>query len=427
MNLDSCDLGVKKDFPIFDNHPELVFLDNAATTQKPRCVIEAEKEFYEFNNANVHRGVYDLSASATALYEGVREKVARFVGAELSSEIIFTRNATEALNLAAWIEAQKLEEGDEIVITVAEHHSNILPWLRAAKQCGAKVRWASFDSEGRIGINEIRKVISEKTKVVAITSTSNVLGCILPVQEVIKEAHDIGARVIVDAAQSAGRMPFDVSLLKADYVVFSGHKIYGPTGTGWLYAKKELVENYEPLLAGGSTVKNVTRDDVEWQDTPFRFEAGTPNIAGTVALGAGIDYLTNIGMEKIWEHECELVDYAVKRLREIKGLRLYGVQDEIDRVAIFSFVVSAGGNFIHSHDVSEIANGFKIALRGGHHCAQPLMKELGVEELSRASFGIYNSKEDVDRLVEVLGEVKRVFEEDKKQYKVKTIEDGFIS
>jgi cysteine desulfurase / selenocysteine lyase len=409
MNRDNCDLGVKGDFPIFNNHPELVFLDNAATTQKPGSVIEAEKEFYEESNANVHRGVYDLSAIATSLYEGVREKIARFINAELSSEIIFTRNATEALNLAAWIEGQKLKAGDEIVITTAEHHSNILPWQRLVKERGVKIRWASFDSEGIISLSEIKKVLSKKTKLVAITNMSNVLGCVLPVQKVIEEAHKIGARVMVDAAQSAGRMATDVRLLDADYAVFSGHKIYGPTGTGWLYVKKELVEEVEPLLVGGSTIKSVTRDSVEWQDAPLRFEAGTPNIAGTVALGTLIDYLIDVGMERIWEHECALVDYAVKKLNEIEGLKLYGVQNGEGRGAIFSFTISSGDSLIHSHDVSEIANKFGVALRGGHHCAQPLMEELGVLELSRASFGLYNNKGDVDKLVESLGEVKKVF------------------
>ena len=420
MNQDKYDLGVKGDFPIFNNHPELVFLDNAATTQKPRCVIEAEREFYEHNNANVHRGVYDLSASATALYEGVREKVARFINAESSSEIVFTRNATEALNLAAWIETQRLKEGDEIVITTAEHHSNILPWLRVAKKCGAKVRWASFDSGGRISVSAVKKVLSEKTKVVAITSVSNVLGCVLPIKAIVKEAHDMGARVVVDAAQSAGRMVFDIRSLGADYAAFSGHKIYGPTGTGWLYARKEIVEEAEPLLLGGSTVKSVTKTSVVWQDIPFRFEAGTPNIAGTVALGAAIDYLTDIGMGRIWKHECELVDYVVKRLNLIKGLRLYGVQNGAGRAAIFSFSMNSGKS-IHSHDVSEIANRFGVAVRGGHHCAQPLMAELGVAELSRASFGIYNNKGDVDKLVEVLAETKRVFGGEKKLRKIEAI------
>ena len=419
MNKDNCDLGVKEDFPIFSSHPELVFLDNAATTQKPRCVIEAEREFYEHSNANVHRGVYDLSAEATALYEGVREKAARFINAELSSEIVFTRNATEALNLAAWIEGQRLREGDEIVITAVEHHSNILPWLRMAKQRGAKVRWAGFDGAGRISVSEVKKVLSERTKVVAIASVSNVLGCVLPIKDIVKEAQRHGARVVVDAAQSAGRMPFDVRLLGADYAAFSGHKIYGPTGTGWLYVRKELAAGAEPLLVGGSTVKSVTRNSVEWQDTPLCFEAGTPNIAGTVALGAGIDYLTGIGMGRIWEHECELVNYAVKKLNSIEGLRLYGVQNGAGRAAIFSFTVLSDGNFIHSHDVSEIANRFGVALRGGHHCAQPLMKSLSVVELSRASFGIYNNKGDVDKLVEVLGKVKSVFGVKREQYRVK--------
>lgn len=403
------DLGVKKDFPIFTTHPQLVFLDNAATTQKPAAVTGAEKEFYETTYANIHRATYDIAAQATDLFEGTRQQVAQFINAASSNEILFTRNASEALNLAAYIEGQKLQAGDELLVSVAGHHSNILPWMRLVKAKGAKIVWIELTPEGRLDVEGLLKHISARTKVVAFEHVSNVMGYVSPVKEITTAAQAVGARVVVDVAQSSCRMPVDAQDLGADYMAFSGHKMYGPTGSGWLYAKEELLAEAEPMLSGGGTIKKVTRDTIVWADVPFRFEAGTPDIASVISLSAGLTYLSAIGMDNVWTHDQAVMEYAMEKLRALPGLRLYGPHDIANRAAIFSFLVEVHGKLGHSHDVADICNQRGVAVRGGHHCAQILMQALGVEDVNRASFGIYNNEGDVDRLVEALAEVQRIF------------------
>ncbi|MBI3255442.1 MAG: SufS family cysteine desulfurase, partial [Candidatus Andersenbacteria bacterium] len=398
------DLNIKGDFPIFKNNPGLVFLDNAATTQKPGSVINAEKEFYETTYANIHRAMYDIAAKATEMFEGVRGQVGEFIGAHSPLQsIIFTRNASEALNLAAYIEGQRLQAGDEILVSVAGHHSNILPWMRLAGEKKLKLTWIEVGEDGRLDIQDLKGKLNSNVKVVAIEHVSNVLGYVNPIKDLCATIHEVGARVVVDAAQSSCRMPIDVQDLNADYVAFSGHKMYGPTGSGWLYAKKALLEIASPLLSGGGTVKKVTRESILWADSPWRFEAGTPDIASVIGLGATLNYLSAVGMEAVWEHDQEVMQYGLKELNKLPFVKLFGPTGTEDRAAIFSFVVhDSQGKGIHPHDVAEICNSAGVAIRGGHHCAQPLMQALGVETLNRASVGMYNTPEDIDRLVEAL-------------------------
>lgn len=409
-------LNPKEDFPVFTHHPDLVFLDNAATTQKPAVVINAEKDLYEQNYANIHRALYDLAAQSTELYEGARQKVADFIAAGTAGEIIFTRNATEALNLVAWIEAAHLQAGDEILISVAEHHSNLLPWQRLACKKNLKLQWVELDAEQKFDLADFSKKLSAKTKLVAFAHVSNVLGDIRSLAKIISAAHQVGARIVIDAAQSANRLPLDVQALNIDYLAVSGHKMYGPTGVGFLYAKKELVADAESMILGGGTIKKVTRGAAIWTDSPWRFEAGTPPIAEVIALGATVDYLQKLGMTNIWQHEQELTRYALEKLGNVKGIRIYGPiappyeggaaerseDGVVNRGGIISFTLSSKNHTFHSHDVAQICNEHHVAIRGGHHCAQPLMESLGVEELNRISFGIYNNQKDIDRLVVAL-------------------------
>ncbi len=364
----------------------------------------AQKEFYETTYANIHRATYDIAAKATDLFEGVRQSVAHSIGASSADEVVFLRNASEALNVAAFIAGQNLAEGDELLVSIAGHHSNALPWVRLAKAKKLKLIWIELTSKGRMDVEGLKNNLSPRTKIVAFEHVSNVMGYVNPVADIASAAHVVGAKVVLDAAQSSCRMPIDVGKLGVDFAAFSGHKMYGPTGTGWLWARRELLADAEPMLAGGGTIKKVTRDDIVWADTPFKFEAGTPDIAGVIALGATMDFLKKVKMEAVWEHDQEIMAYALQKLFSLPGLTLFGVQDEANRAAIFSFLLDG----IHSHDVVEICNERGIAIRGGHHCAQPLMAALGVEDVNRASFGMYNTHEDVDRLVEALEEAKRV-------------------
>lgn len=392
------DLQMKKHFPIFTTHPKLAFLDNAATTQKPEVMMETQKKFYETTYANIHRATYDLAAKATEMFEGVRQNIADFVGAASPHEIVFVRNASEALNLAAFMAGQNLRKGDELLVSVAGHHSNGLPWMRLAKEKNLQLHWIGVTKEGRLDVAGLKDKLSAKTKVVALEHVSNVLGYVNPIADISEAAHTVGAIVVVDSAQSSCRMPTDVQKLGADFIAFSGHKMYGPTGVGWLWARREILQAAEPMLAGGGTIVKVTQEEITWADTPFKFEAGTPDIAGVVAMGGTIDFLRGVGLDAIWEHDQEIMRYALPRLQSISGLKLFGAQEPVDRAAIFSFLLRG----IHSHDVVEICNERQIAIRGGHHCAQPLMAVLDVEDVNRASFGMYNTKEDVDRLVEAL-------------------------
>ena len=312
------DLKVKKDFPIFAHNPKLVFLDNAATTQKPGSAINAEKEFYETTYANIHRAMYDIASRATEMFEGVRIQVGEFIGADSpAQEIIFTRNASEALNLAAYIEGQRLQAGDEILVSVAGHHSNILPWMRIASEKKLKLEWLEIGEDGRLDSKGLKEKLNSNVKVVVLEHVSNVLGYVNPIKDLCSTIHEVGARVVVDAAQSSCRMPIDVTDLDVDYMAFSGHKMYGPTGSGWLYAKKELLEIASPLLSGGGTIKKVTREEIVWADSPFRFEAGTPDIASVIGLGATLDYLFAVGMEAVWEHDQEVMQYGLEELKKM--------------------------------------------------------------------------------------------------------------
>jgi cysteine desulfurase / selenocysteine lyase len=400
--------AMKSDFPILqqqvNGHP-LVYLDNAATTQKPRQVIDALVQFYERDNANIHRGVHTLAERSTAAYEGVRPKVARFIGAPGGSEIIFTRNATEGLNLLAqaWGGAN-LAEGDEIILSVMEHHSNIVPWQLAARRANAGLRYANITPEGRLDLDHLRSLVTPRTKVISVTHASNVLGTINPIAEIAEMARSVGALFVVDGAQSAPHMPVDVTALGCDAYVFSSHKMLGPTGVGVLWAKRELLEAMPPYMGGGDMISIVKPDDSTWADLPHKFEAGTPNIADVVAFGAAIDYLGAIGMDAVRDHELDITAYAYDRMREADGITLFGPPPGDDKGAVLSFAL----DYAHPHDIATILDTKGIAVRAGHHCAQILMRELGQPATARASFYIYNDRADVDALIDGLGEVSRV-------------------
>lgn len=399
----------RKDFPIFEHHPQWLYADSAATTQKPRVLLDAERQVYETIYSNIHRGFDRIAQKATDAFETVRHQVAEFIGAASSDDIVFTRNATESLNLAAWMEGQRLQEGDEIITTVAEHHSNVLPWRRVAEKTGARLIIIHPRDDGRLHAEDISAAITKRTQVVTLAHVSNVLGYIAPLSDIIALAHDAGARVVIDTAQSAGRMPLNVQALDVDYAAFSGHKMYGPTGVGFLYAKRPYWEQAEPLLLGGGTVHAVTQNTVQWHKPPWKFEAGTPHIAGVIAFGATLTYLTQLTWENIQHHEHEITAYALDQLQAIPELTVYGPHDPSHRSAIVSFLLSSGGNRIHPHDVASYADTFHIALRGGHHCAGPLMEFLQVPALNRISFGIYNSRNDVDRIVTALKATQKRF------------------
>lgn len=408
-------LNLRADFPLLQNHPRLTYLDNAATTHQPAAVLQAQHDFTENHYANVHRAVYDLANTATAAYEAARAAAAAFINAA-PEEIIFTSNATHALNLAAAIETARLRPGDEILVGVTEHHSNLLPWWRLAQCTGAKLVWLEPASDYSFNLTDFYNKLSAQTKIIAVSHISNVLGYIAPLAEIIAAAHHAGARVAVDAAQSASRQPLDVKMLDADYLAVSGHKLYGPTGTGWLYAKRIHLENAAPLLTGGGTVQEVSRDAVSWQPSPLRFEAGTPNITGVIGLHAALTYLTQLSFANIHQHEQTLVHYARPRLQAIPGLTLYAPPDPSRQAGIFSFTLTVnlpagqvGSRLVHSHDVSEIANQYHVAVRGGHHCAQPLLTALGLTDLTRASLGIYNTTTDIDKLIMALEAAQHVF------------------
>ncbi|TSC72693.1 MAG: cysteine desulfurase / selenocysteine lyase [Parcubacteria group bacterium Gr01-1014_38] len=397
--------GLRAQFPILSRNMRgqpLVYLDNASTTQKPQRVIDAEAQLYETLNANVHRGVYELSEQATEAYVAAHEAVARFINARSAEEIVFVRNATEAINLVAssW-GVEHLKRGDQILLTAMEHHSNIVPWQEVARRTGAELRWVECTADGRLDLDDLHSKLTDRVRLVAVTHVSNVLGTVNPIAEIIREAHQVGARVLVDAAQSISRLPIDVQAFDADFLVFSGHKMYGPTGIGVLFGRRELLEAMPPYIRGGDMVKTVTREQATWNDLPWKFEAGTPNIAGGVALEETIRFLSEIGMERLWAHEQALVAHALPRLRNVPGLTVLGPQA---RVGIFSFTM----NSIHSHDLASFLDERGIAVRGGHHCAQPLLTSLGLTECARASVGLYNTAEDLNRLVSALEEAHRL-------------------
>jgi len=399
---------IRRDFPILErriNSNPLIYFDNAATTQRPIQVIEAVKNFYLESNANIHRGVHLLSHEATELYETAHKKVASFINASSWEEIIFLRNASEALNLVMYAYGlNRLKKGDEVVITVAEHHSNIVPWLYLRKKTGITLKFADVDDEGRLKLDHLNNLVTDRTKIVSVFHTSNVTGVIVPLKEIAEIAHSKGALLVVDGAQSLPHFPVDVRDLDVDFYAGSGHKMLGPTGIGFLYGKKEILEDMEPFLYGGDMIKEVTEESATWNDLPWKFEAGTQNIAGGIGLGAAVDYLQNLGMENILEHEKELTGYALEKFKELDRVKVYGPKDTKDRIGAITFNI----NGVHPHDVAHVFNYHGIAIRSGHHCAQPLMRRLGVEGAARASFYIYNTKEEIDRMIDAIGDVTKL-------------------
>jgi cysteine desulfurase/selenocysteine lyase len=396
--------AVRADFPALDQHVHgrrLVYLDNAATTQKPQQVIDAIRRYYELDNANVHRGVHALSERATIAYEGAREKIRAFIHADAVSEIIFTRNATEGINLVAraWGDAN-VGAGDEVLITAMEHHSNIVPWQMLCGRTGATLRVAPMDDAGNLLMDEFERLLTPRTKMVAAVQLSNALGTINPVREIVALARRVGAAVLIDGSQAAYHMPTDVAALGADFYVFTGHKLYGPTGIGVLHGRHAVLEACPPFLGGGDMIASVTFEKSTWNDLPYKFEAGTPNIEGAIGLGAAVDYVTSVGFDAIQAHEASLLNYATARLSEIPALRLIGTARR--KASVLSFVMDG----IHPHDIGTIVDREGVAIRTGHHCAQPVMDRLGIPATARASIAMYNTREDVDALVAALGKVR---------------------
>ncbi|MBU0612539.1 cysteine desulfurase [Patescibacteria group bacterium] len=399
---------VKKDFPILNqkmNDQRLVYLDNAATTQKPKMVIETITEFYEKYNANTHRGIYQLSEKATFLYEEAREKVRIFIGAEKTEEIIFTRGTTESINLVAYSWGRKnIEAGDEILLTEMEHHSNIVPWQLLAKEKGAILKFIPVDKEGKLNLDNIDQYFTKKTKLLALIHVSNVLGVVNPIKEIIAKAHMNNVPVLLDGAQSIPHMSVNVKEMDCDFFAFSGHKMLAPTGTGVLYAREDILEKMPPFQSGGSMIKEVTMENTQFEDLPIKFEAGTMPIAQVVGLGAAIDYLNSVGMEEIWKHEQEIVNYALNQVRTIDGVTVYGPKEKIERSGVVSFTIDG----VHPHDIASILDEAGVAIRAGHHCAQPLLRALGTEATARASFYLYNDQKDVDQLVEAVNKAIKI-------------------
>ena len=405
------DLGarVREDFPLLQRTvggQRLVYLDSAATSQKPRAVLDALQAYYRDYNANVHRGIYRIAEEATARYEEARAKLASFLGAARPEEIIFTRGTTEAINLVAatWGRAN-VASGDEIVLTEMEHHSNIVPWQLLAAERGARLRYIPVTDEGRLDLGALDRLFGERTKLVTLTHQSNVLGTVNPVRQIADRAHAVGARVLVDAAQSVPHQAVNVTALDADFLAFSGHKMLGPTGSGGLWARYELLEAMPPYHGGGEMIMRVDLDRSTYKDPPHKFEAGTPNIADDIVLGVAVDYLRGIGLDAITAHEADLTAYALARLREIPGLRVLGPQVAVDRGGAVSFTMDV----VHPHDIAQVLDGEGIAVRAGHHCAQPLHRRFDIEASARASFHLYNTREDVDALIAGLQTVRRMF------------------
>ncbi|WP_449451104.1 cysteine desulfurase [Streptococcus suis] len=396
-----------KDFSILDqvvNDEPLVYLDNAATTQKPQQVLDVLADYYQKDNANVHRGVHTLSERATARYEAARQKVADFIQAKSSKEILFTRGTTTSLNWVAQFAKEILQPDQEVIISVQEHHSNIIPWQQACQQTGAKLRYVTL-KDGELDMDHLRSLLSSKTKFVSLAHVSNVLGGVVPIGEIAELVHQVGAYLVVDGAQSVPHMAVNVQELDVDFYAFSGHKMLGPTGIGVLYGKEELLNLMSPVEFGGEMIDFVYEQSATWKELPWKFEAGTPNIAGAIGLGAAIDYLTEIGMDAIQDHEAELVDYIFPKLQAIPGLTIYGSQDLSKRTGVIAFNLDD----LHPHDVATALDYEGVAVRAGHHCAQPLLRYLQVPATVRASFYIYNTKADCDKLVEAIIKTKEFF------------------
>lgn len=396
---------IKKDFPIFENK-KISYLDNGATTQRPRQVIEAVENFYKNSNANPHRGAYSLSIEATEVYENAREKVAKFINSQTTNQIIFTRNASESLNLVAYSYGlTNIKEGDKIVLSIMEHHSNLVPWQMVAKTNKADLEYIYINDEGILNENDINNKIVKGTKIVAITQVSNVLGTINPVKEIIKKAHEVGAIVVVDGSQAVPHMKVDMQDLDADFYIFSGHKMLAPFGIGILYGKKELLDKMKPFLFGGDMIEYVYEQDTTFAKIPEKFEAGTQNVGGAVGIGAAIDYIENIGFDNIQKNEKDLLMYATSQLNSLDFIDAYGPKDLKKRSSVISFNVRG----IHPHDVASILDSVNVCCRSGNHCAQPLLRFMNLDSTVRASLYIYNTKEDIDNLIIGLRKTRDVF------------------
>ena len=392
--------AIRKHFPVLDRQVKgrpLVYFDNAATTQKPKAVIDALLNYYQDYNANIHRGIHTLAEEATAAFEGTRDAVREFINAETREQVIFTSGTTEGINLVAqtW-GRQNIQKGDEIIISNMEHHSNIVPWYILAKEKGAHIKVIPITDDGELDMEGFASLLNEKTKLVSIVHVSNALGTINPVKEIIRKAHDVGAVVLVDGAQSTVHLDIDVQDMDTDFFVFSSHKLYGPTGIGALYGKKELLENMPPYQGGGEMIKDVTFDLITWNELPYKFEAGTPNIADTIAFKAAMDFTKSIGKEKIRRHENELLAYATEQLEQIPGVKIIGRARQ--KISVVSFVIDG----IHPQDIGILLDNKGVAVRTGHHCAQPLMDRLCIRGTIRASFAMYNTKEEIDTMIEAL-------------------------
>jgi cysteine desulfurase / selenocysteine lyase len=400
---------IREQFPILNqevNGRPLVYLDSAATSQKPVQVIEALDQYYRGYNSNVHRGVHTLGTKATDAYEGAREKARKFINARSIEEVIFTSGTTSALNMVASSYGRdNLSEGDEIVISYMEHHSNIIPWQQAAKRAGAVLKYLPLQEDGTISLEDVRKTVTQNTKIVSIMMVSNVLGVMNPIKDIAQIAHENGAVMVVDGAQAAPHMKVDVQDLDCDFLAFSGHKMCGPTGIGVLYGKKQHLEKMEPVFFGGEMIDFVDLYDSTWKELPWKFEAGTPIIAGAIGLGAAIDFLQEVGLENIEAYEHRLADYAMEKMSSIEGMTIYGPKDPGKRAGIVTFNLDD----VHPHDVATVLDAEGIAVRAGHHCAQPLMKWLKASATARASFYLYNTEEDIDKLVEGLVKTKEYF------------------
>ncbi|MCM3691622.1 cysteine desulfurase [Neobacillus niacini] len=400
---------IRRQFPILDqevNGKPLVYLDSSATSQKPIQVIETVEKYYKEINSNVHRGVHTLGTRATDAYEGAREKVRKFINAKSTQEVIFTRGTTTALNtVAASYAAANLNAGDEIVITYMEHHSNIIPWQQVARRTGAVLKYIPLQEDGTISLDDVQATVTANTRVVSVMQVSNVLGVINPVKEIARIAHENGAIMVVDGAQSAPHMKIDVQDLDCDFLAFSGHKMCAPTGIGVLYGKKHLLEKMEPIEFGGEMIDFVHLQESTWKELPWKFEAGTPIIAGAIGLGAAIDFLNEIGLDNIAQHEHKLAAYALEKMSSVPGMAIYGPLDAAKRAGLVTFNISD----VHPHDVATVLDAEGIAVRAGHHCAQPLMKWLKASATARASFYLYNTEDDIDKLVEGLVKTKEYF------------------
>ena len=398
---------IRQDFPILNqyvNDEPLVYLDNAATTQKPDQVLACLNNYYHQDNANVHRGVHTLAERATADYEAAREKARRFINAKSTKEVLFTRGTTTGLNWVAHFAEEVLQPEDEVLISIMEHHSNLIPWQEACRKTGAKLIYV-YLKDGQLDLADFKNKISARTKFVSLAHVSNVLGCINPIKEIAQLTHQHNAYMVVDGAQSAPHMPIDVQDLDCDFFAFSGHKMLGPTGIGVLYGKEDILNQMSPIEFGGEMIDFVYEQEATWKELPWKFEAGTPNIAGAIAFGAALDYLTELGMDQVHAHEQKLVDYVLPKLQAIEGLTVYGPEDPTKHVGVIAFNLDG----LHPHDVATALDYEGVAVRAGHHCAQPLINALGIHSAARASFYIYNTKEDCDKLIEAIIKTKEFF------------------